>query len=275
MLSRAALIQRQRRWAEARSLRVDDRHYVDHYESNLFQAMSPKALQAFQRGSGSELLPSDRRPAKMAALHSSSALAVNAFDYWMDKPLDRVAGALDLGRVPARFDFEAQFPTGLGGIPPNLDVAFHFDNGAVLGVESKFSEWLARKRQHKAPFRPRYFPANGPLWSAQGLPAVQALAEDIQSHREHFQHLDATQLLKHTLGLAVAVRGAPDLLYLYYDWPGPESELHRAEIERFSRRLKADMSFRAMTYQRFFELLLPTLTAEDAPYTGYVKERYC
>ena len=35
-------------------------------------------------------------------------------------------------------DFEARFPTGLGGTPPHLDVAMRRSIGSVVAVEAKF-----------------------------------------------------------------------------------------------------------------------------------------
>jgi hypothetical protein len=50
---------------------------------NLFQALNESTRKAFEQGSGSELQDTASRPAKIKALHSSSALAVNFFDRWV------------------------------------------------------------------------------------------------------------------------------------------------------------------------------------------------
>ena len=238
--AKSALHQQQLDWATSVLHLPDSRGYLDSYHLNLFQPLSPDAHRAFTQGSGSELLPKEDRPAKMTALHSSSALAVNAFDYWSGKPLAPIATALGIEQSPTHFRFEAQFPTGLGGTPPNLDLAFSYANGHVLGVESKFSEWLAPKPPYKEHFKAKYFPKDEFLWSKAGLPNAQRLAEDMQKHERVFRHLDAAQLLKHMLGLATAAPGQTSLYYLYYDCPGPESSIHRAEIEAFADLIGTD-----------------------------------
>ena len=58
-------------------------------------------------------------PAKMKALYSSSDLAVNVFDYWSQHDVAPLAAALALDESILSVAFEAQYPTGLGGNPPN------------------------------------------------------------------------------------------------------------------------------------------------------------
>ena len=82
------------------------------------------------------------RPAKMKALHSSSALAVNFFDLWTGRDPDPLKKALNLDKEILDIQFERQYPTGLAGNPPNLDVALDLEGGLTLAIESKFSEWL-------------------------------------------------------------------------------------------------------------------------------------
>jgi hypothetical protein len=274
MSSKASLHQQQRAWAFGSGRQHDARDYLSSYELNLFQPLSENTLRAFTQGSGSELLPSGSRPAKMAALHSSSALAVNAFDYWSDKPLSHVASALGLPQTPSNFRFEAKFPTRLGGIPPNLDLAFFCPDKHVVGVESKFTEWLATKSR-KEPFKPRYFPADGQLWSRAGLPGAQRLAEAMHRQQKSFLHLDAAQLLKHMLGLAVCEPRRSSLYYLYFDCPGPEASIHRGEIEEFAEIVGADMAFYWLSYQQFFDRLRTALGDEHRDYVDYMASRYC
>jgi hypothetical protein len=209
----------------------------------------------------------------MAALHSSSALAVNAFDYWSGKPLAPIASALGMRQSPSRFSFEAQFPTGLGGKPPNLDLAFLYPDNHILGVESKFSEWLTPRS--KAYFKAKYFPGDKLVWSQVGLPRAQRLAEKMQKQERVFGYLDAAQLLKHMLGLATAAPGQTSLYYLYFDCPGQESSIHRAEIEQFAEVIGSDMRFYWTSYQQFFGKLRASLGDEHRRYVDYVTRRYC
>ena len=69
----------QQDWARSMGISFDPRGYVLNVEANLQQPLSTQARQSFERGAGSEL------SGHMRALHSSSALAVNFFDYWMDR----------------------------------------------------------------------------------------------------------------------------------------------------------------------------------------------
>jgi hypothetical protein len=101
MTARTALIDRQLSWAAQAGYAPDSRAYLSALDYNLFQQLSTVAKSAFNRGSGSELLDTPTRPAKMKALHSSSALAVNVFDYWTtvdSSPLARAfADLVDAG----------------------------------------------------------------------------------------------------------------------------------------------------------------------------------
>ena len=66
-------------WARSQGLSIDDKGYVDDVEANLWKPLSAHARAAFERGAGSEL------QSHMKALHSSSALVANFFDYWTDR----------------------------------------------------------------------------------------------------------------------------------------------------------------------------------------------
>lgn len=110
---------------------------------DLFRPLSPAALQCFEAGSGNELADVGERPAKMRALHSSSALVVNFFDRWIDQP-GVVLEALDAPTGGVSMRFESQFPTGLHGTPPNLDAAIKWADGTWLGTQSKFTEGLTQ-----------------------------------------------------------------------------------------------------------------------------------
>jgi len=82
MLSKSQLLFQQCQWAEALGLKPDARGYLATVEGNLLQPLNESTRKAFENGSGSELQDTPSRPAKMRALHSSSALAVNFFDSW-------------------------------------------------------------------------------------------------------------------------------------------------------------------------------------------------
>lgn len=275
MDSTASILARQNAWAGSAGLVADQAGYLPTWRSNLFQTLSQGAEAAFSSGAGSELLGTGRGSPKMAALHSSAALAVNVFDYWTGRSLESLAAALALDETPVDFRFEATFSTGLRGTPPTLDVAFRFHDSKVVGVESKFTEWLTTKSHFGNNFSTSYFPPDGGLWKKVGLLGAQALADALHAGEERFVYLDAAQLLKHMLGLANQHRGTAALLYIFYDWPaGPESAVHHAEISRFSRLVGIELPFAWATYQGLFERLALTVTAEAAPYIEYLQRRY-
>lgn len=209
----------------------------------------------------------------MRAAHSSSALVVNVFDYWVDRP-DRVLLALGLPAAAAfPVAFEAQFATGLDGKPPNLDICVRREDGGLVGVESKFTEWLARKSASKEYFKPKYFPNDRRLWAESGLAGAQQLAQRIHAREKHFRYLDAPQLLKHVLGLA-STGMAFELVYLYYHIDGKEAAFHSAEIQEFAQAVKGDFAFHVCTYQEVYRRLRQQMAECDAAYSAYLDARY-
>lgn len=272
--ARAKLLQAQRIWAEQSGSVVDYRGYVGDIAVNLREPLSPRALQAFTYGSGAELKDGGHRPAKMKALHSSAALAVNFFDYWTDRNAAPLAGALSCNAVINSIDFEVQFPTGLEGNPPNLDVAITESAGHTVGIESKFCEWLTPKLAGSRRFKENYFFSADGLWAKVGLPQCQALAEDLRTDRISFRYLDAPQLLKHALGMATQLGRRFSLLYLFFAIDADPAREHSDEISAFSRRVTSELDFRAMSYQELFKRLEACATSEDWTYLSYLRRRY-
>jgi hypothetical protein len=88
-----------------------------------------------------------------------------------------------------------------------------------------------------------------------------------------FRYLNAAQLLKHALGLARA--GEPfELVYLYFDVPGPEAQQHAAELGVFASHAQADFPFYVRTYQQVFDRICALAGPADAKYVTYIKARY-
>jgi hypothetical protein len=211
----------------------------------------------------------------MCALISSSALAVNVFDYWTGRELAPLVLALGVDGSARSFEFEGQLPTGAGGIPPNLDVLFHLQSGGLLGVESKFTEWMAPKSRMGASIDP-YVDEGDSYWKTAGLPACDLLARAIQASGEPpFRHLDAPQLLKHALGLRRAAKDGAEwhLRYLYLDRPCPARERHEREITIFSNAVGAELHFSAIAYQELIRSLVYA-GAVDVYYEAYLRDRY-
>lgn len=270
MASRKDLERQQRRWAEAAGVEHDARDFVRELDANLFAPLDAATRVELERGS--ELTPTSTRPGRLWSLTSSGALILNVFGYWRGHDTAPLAAALGLPEGSPRLSFEEPLPTGLEGDPPTTDVALRWPSGRVAAIESKFCEWLVRRPRNKTVFKRKYFPPDGEVWSAVGLPRCQDLAADIDAGRERFRWLHASQLLKHALGLARLGAPATTLVYLYYDWPSREATEHAAEVARFARRLAGDCDFRVLTYQA----LCAAFAAEDvdAGYRSYLAKRY-
>jgi hypothetical protein len=262
------LLRQQKVWATQQAHEIDARGYVESVNANLWRPLSGTSRAAFEKGSGSEL------KGKMCALHSSSALAVNFFDYWTSGDRTALRKLLDLTSTPCSVRFEAQYPTGLRGTPPNIDVSIALESGDTLAIESKFTEWLIRKSFRTPVFKAKYFPIAEELWNSKGLSACQSLAADIQVGRDRFLHFDAPQMLKHALGLATRANGGFSLWYIYFECSGGESTIHKTEIRAFAERVGREIGFKALTYQELFRRLETMRQSIDAGYIGYLSDRY-
>jgi hypothetical protein len=272
--SKRQILESQRDWAVRRGATVDENGYVQTPEANLFAPLSSEATIAFERGGGGEMKPNRKRLPKMCALHSSSALVVNVFDYWIDHETSVLGAALGLDQEIASLRFEAQFSTGLPGTPPTLDLSLELENEHVFAIESKFAEWFTPKSAKKDPFKQKYFPDDRELWTDRRLPKCQELARALQAREQRFQRLDAPQLLKHALGLATQRSSKWELLYLYFDWPGHEGTEHRSEILRFGDAVGPEVAFRSLSYQSMFARLLTHSDASDLIYLEWLSDRY-
>ena len=209
----------------------------------------------------------------MRALHSSSALVCNFFDYWRNQDKSALADALGIKQRITRIAFEKKFPTGLHGTPPHLDVVLTLSNETLVAVESKFLEsYYAGKNKNL--LRASYLPDATELWSQKGLPHCQQLAKNL--HHKHFKYLDAAQLLKHMLGLANDEHKRQwKLWYLWFNPGGSAGEEHQKEIEQFIDAVNGDgEKVRAITYQSVFNRLSKKLGDQHAGYKDYLAKRY-
>ena len=207
--------------------------------------------------------------------HFSSAVYIaNFFDYWSCRDRAPLLSAFGISDQRADLlEFEARFPTGLGGTPPHLDVVISLSSGEAIAVESKFTEHLGRSTRGKSRFEPSYFPGQGGLWEEQGLSACQVFAKELNTGLHRFEFLDPWQLLKHALGLANALGQSFRLLYLYYDHPGERAQQHRGEVQRFSDALGGDFTFEPLAYQKVYERLA-RFEEMDRGYLDYLGARY-
>ena len=233
----------QRRYFEGPLEMLDARGYVPCAELNLLPGVRLEDIQGdFAQGSGNELA------GKFRATHSSSALAANTFGPWRKNPQTLSL----LGKTGfTSLQFERQCPTGLGGIPPNLDLVVE-DPDVVIGVESKFLEFLALKQPtFTASYKPENLPRMEPCW-AKLMAALKAGPA---------QYLDGAQLVRHYLGL----RNQPEfkgkkiiLLNIFWEpenWADfPEYRRHRAELAAFQEAVQdSEVTFVWMSYPELWQ----------------------
>lgn len=266
-----AIRARLKRWAVDGGIACDDKGYVLSLDANFFQPLTACTMAELAQGDGAEL-GSDEVPGKIQALHSSSALACNVFDYWRGRDTGPLALALGTGGRFCSIQFEVKFPTGLGGKPPNLDLLLGKSEGGHTAVESKFLEAYAGAKPKV--FKEKYFPEGEGLWTRVGLPKAQAVAERLRADPGLYKYLDAQQLLKHLLGLGQR-RTSIDLLYLWFD-PGDEAGRgHADEIGAFLADLEGlSVSVSALSYQAMYRRLAEQAGHEHQEYLAYLERRY-
>jgi hypothetical protein len=267
-----ALKERHRIWAMNLGIDLDRDGYCTTLEQNLFLPLSNAARGEFAGGDGSEFGKARTR-GKILALHSSAALACNFFDYWRERDLAGLAAAFGLSESPYRLAFEQKFPTGLGGIAPNIDVVLYLPDGAIFAIESKFTEPYATSKK-KCYLKPKYFLDGRHLWAEVGLPGCQAVADDIRKEQVQFEFLDVSQMLKHMLGLA---RGTSTwrLCCLWYRIDRDIGEQHANELADFCRRLGPDSCrFDSQTYQDLFARITNSISPEHDSWVSYMRQRY-
>lgn len=255
------ILNQQREWAARRGLAVDAKGYVADLDANLYQPLCMATVFEFDRGLGREM------SRHMRALHSSSALVCNVFEYWRQRSRGVSVIAEALGAPGVQWlQFERPHPTPIGGYAPHVDIEIAYEGGH-LAVESKFLEpYMGAKPVKKTYGRPG-------LWRQVGLeelvPFAQALAEGELS----FRFLDANQLLAHILGLSRSYGRDFRLLYLWYDTSAKESGALREEIAQFREGLAGHVRFEDSTYQDLYSRLSSHSSAQP-DYFGYLRDRY-
>ena len=234
--------------------------YTLELNQNLFKPLSLDTRKSFEQGDGGEI---SGNPAKMQAVHSSSALGVNVFQYWQNiQQVSVIASACGFCRkgnaVSEKIVFEDKYPADdnrdIFPIAPNIDVVLHNADSAQFkrfAIECKFSE--AYSSQKHSGLKPAYLKLNQ-LWS--DIPGLYDFAKSICPD-ENFIYLHSAQLIKHILGLKRKFRkNGFRILYLWYDVLGKEGAIHRDEINKFYEIAKVDgIYFNAMSYQELILVL--------------------
>lgn len=287
MTSYEQIVAKQIQWALNRGLHLVGSQltrgrptYTPKLDQNLFQPLLPTVQRQLMEGDGSELQREGAQyPGKMQAVHSSSALGVNVFQYWMAcADVSAIAIACRLCRPgtssPNEIAFEQKFVISEQfDHAPNLDVVMRYSDKTkpVLAVESKFTEAYG-SRKHSG-LRVPYLKLPG-VWD--DIPNLRRLAQSISPEDIEFKHLHPAQLIKHILGLKqIAGLEGFRLLYLWYDALGEDGAAHRREVERFSELAKSDgIGFYSVTHQELIMNLARQHRPQHEAYIRYLTERY-
>jgi len=272
---------KQRIWAKNHSIeligsKIDkgELNYTKTLKDNLFLDISDESRREFTQGDGNELADF---PAKMQALHSSSALTVNFFEFWKKAKFKKpIAKAL---RIPSTnildIKFEKKFPILRNSMrhPPNIDVVLNYKNGYCCAIECKFTEPYQQSRRNKSGLKEKYI-SEFKQWDI--IPNIFQLAEVISPNDTKFNYLYSAQLVKHLLGLLTKYdKSKFRFLYVWYDVFGERSYRHSLELEELASIFRSDgITFQAITWQEVIINLSSYLSENSLKYLRYLEERY-
>ena len=251
--------------------------YTQKLDDNPFKPLMPEVKSDFEDADGGELTGN---PCKMQAVHSSSALGVNIFQYWKRiNQVPAIAAACRFcytGNTSSQgINFEVKYPiSGKFSRSPNIDVVIKNSLESrfkVFAIECKFSEAYS-SRNHSG-IKSKYIDVDE-IWD--DIPNLLKLAKEISPDDNRFNYLHSAQLIKHILGLKNKFgKNKFRLLYLWYDTIGPESAKHHKEIEDFIKITKTDgIYFHAMSYQELIIKLAKEYRDKHRDYIDYISERY-
>ena len=251
--------------------------YTKRIDDNLFELLMPEVKSDFEKADGGEL---SGNPCKMQAVHSSSALGVNIFQYWKKiNQVPAIAAACrfcNTGNTSSQgINFETKYPISEKFLrSPNIDVVINNSPESrfkVFAIECKFSE--AYYSGTHSGISPKYIELDT-IWD--DMPNLLKLAKEISPDDNRFTRLHPAQLIKHILGLKEKFgKNKFRLLYLWYDTIGPESAKHHKEIEEFIKITKTDgIYFHAMSYQDLINKLAKDYRSLHRDYIDYISGRY-
>ncbi len=302
-------------WAVSKGIKLSEiyPYYCRNADCNIYDGLYEKVREQFYYGSGNELKDKKSKktgkiePAKMRALHSSSALCVNLFQYFIDengqaknfaKELLIACGLINEnndGDVKS-IEFEKKFSTGIS--TPNLDVVIkygtEFENH-LFAFESKFNEPYSSHYEDFNLLKKSYYSdKNKRIWDNVGSlydALIEIKEKRVPGKKKNmlifdYNYLDGAQLIKHILGIANTLTKNNDesnvkLIYLWYDTFDSDGEKHRNEINEFcdfikqkTDNAKKNVDVIHRTYQEVIDNLSSRLSDLHQDYLNYLKERY-
>jgi len=254
--------------------------YTQTMNDNLFEPLTDEIKKAIEKGDGGELIAKKGASPKIHAVHSSSALGVNIFQYWATvNQVPAISKACKLcspeNNYSEKIEFEVKHPISEKfQFSPNIDVVIKNSSKhqfQVFAIECKFSEAYTN-REHGG-IKHKYIELKE-IW--EEIANLNKLACEICPKDKKYKYLHAAQLIKHVLGLKNRYGKTKfRLLYLWYDVLGEEGAAHRKEIRDFKKIAKADnISFSAISYQELIINLAKNHRDRDTEYIKYITERY-
>ncbi len=301
--------EKQQLWAQrhGKKIRTNNKYYTDCIDSNLYNGLSSKTKEAFDKADGGEL---KGNPIPMTALYSSSALCVNVFQYFENysdnpnlaleilKACKLIAKKKYKGEITA-FEFECKrFSIKNDNkiiSTPNIDVVIEtksvLEKEQIFAIESKFTEpygtidnFLSEKY---------YKPENKSIWNSLGTLYeslnIDKLPEETRTRNQKtekgkyiltkYKYLNALQLIKHLMGVRGKWKNKAQitLVYVWYDVLGKDGFQHRNEIKEFRELIEKNtgIRFRDISYQELIYNLNKQLPYnEHKEYLNYITERY-
>jgi hypothetical protein len=181
-------------------------------------------------------------PTKLRHPESASAMALNSFLPWCQRPDELRLGGLGPFR---ELRYVARCPTGVRGTPPQLDL-LAADSDRLVAVAARGPDYLGRTGSRLAP-------AYADVTLQASMSGWQALLDSLREEPGRFRHLDAVALLKNAIGLSRTFpERAPTLIYLFWEPEGADDlafRRHRAEIRSMAQTVSGAMvAFAAMSF---------------------------
>lgn len=178
-----------------------DKYYKD-YVYNLYENMIDLHKIEYGGGSGGELHETDSKPAKMAAIRSSSAMTFNILGN-TDIVL-KEENALNHSAGKYYITYEKQHETidnGKKQQPANLDAMLVSEDGEeLIFCEMKMLEWFSKNSgELKLAYKTEKNYIH-PELAPQFLKAIDVL-ESISEDNNDFEYYDVWQMFKHTLAI--------------------------------------------------------------------------
>jgi len=273
---------KQQLWAKSKNIELigsqinhGEPLYTKELIFNLFQDLSESTKKEFEDGDGNELGNGDL-PGKMQALHSSSVIGVNFFEYWkQNQRFEILAKSL---RIPSKgidyIKFEEKYKI-LKDVTmcPNIDVNIHYKDSYLVGIECKYTEpFLSRNTD--TGLKKKYLD-DFEHWGE--FPNLYKLALKICPEDNTNSYLHTAQLIKHILGMYSLKKDKNKfrLLYIFYPALFGNNEKYLDEINTLKEVLeKDDIKFQHLTWQELILNFTKKTQKEDEGYLNYLISRY-